>query len=244
MSFDLSLFDRTYSPKQPRKRSFLSDLRLEPTSLTRVDGGPHGRVYVKNGVEYPSVTNVLSVLPHPELDAWLARVGPEEAAKIQKRATDRGTLVHDAMESYVAGADPMKLVFNNASELMSFNTMRRAVDSYLDNVIAQEVFLVSEKLKMAGASDLVGNWCGVPSVIDYKTSDRLKNAEEVNSYWLQLTAYAFMLYEQYGHEVTQLVIVMAVNDLPHPTIMKRHIHIGDVVTLMNCREMFREVHGI
>lgn len=134
-----------------------------------------------SGDDYPSVTNVLGILPKPELDAWKASVGPEEVEKASLRATRNGSVAHSRMEEYVDGQDPSTFRFNSIRQLVTFETLRTAVDDHLTNVIAQEIYLYSDTLRMAGACDLVGSWDGIPAVIDYKTSGRPVFPEEIEN---------------------------------------------------------------
>ena len=61
-----------------------------------------GRKYnCPNGVSYPSVTTVLSILSEDAIAAWRKRVGEEEANKISHRASTRGTAVHSIIEKYL-----------------------------------------------------------------------------------------------------------------------------------------------
>ena len=57
-----------------------------------------GRVYTDpDNNPYPSITTVLSILSEKGIAAWRARVGEEEANRISKQATDRGTAVHETI---------------------------------------------------------------------------------------------------------------------------------------------------
>ena len=62
-------------------------------TLTREDGEKR-RYVTPNGVAYPSVTTVTSILNEDKIAAWRARVGEEEANKIGSKAATRGTAVH------------------------------------------------------------------------------------------------------------------------------------------------------
>jgi len=43
----------------------------------------------------PSVTNIIGeMIPDPELDKWIKKVGKEEADKITEAASNRGTAFH------------------------------------------------------------------------------------------------------------------------------------------------------
>ncbi len=193
---------------------------------------------------YPSVTNVLSILPKPELEAWKASVGPEVAAKSSERSTRYGTLAHARMEDYVDGADPDKFVFDNPRQLITFESLRTAVDGHVDNVVGQEIFLFSNTLRMAGACDLVADWDGVPAVIDYKTSGRHVYPEEVEHYFIQLGSYCAMLYELYGLVRKLLVIVMAVNEEETPHIMVQPVSGQLAARMLEVRGMYKEKYGI
>ena len=168
-----------------------------------------GRKYVApDGKDYPSVTTVLKHLSEDSIRAWRARVGEEEANKVSTRASMRGTSVHTMLEKYVNNDEDYKDgvmpdILATASSV--FDTLKENVDE----VWGQELALYSDHLNMAGRVDLVGVWNGVPSIIDYKTSRRLKKKEHITGYFLQCTAYAIMIEERTGIPVPQIVIVIA-----------------------------------
>lgn len=65
-----------------------------------------GRLYTDpDGNKYPSITTVLSILSEEAIQAWRARVGEEEANRISRQASSRGTTVHNIIEKYIAN-DP------------------------------------------------------------------------------------------------------------------------------------------
>jgi len=170
---------------------------------------PSGRKYMSpDGKAYPSVTTVLKHLGEDAIRAWRERVGEEEANKVSTRASRRGTSVHTMLEKYVNNDEDYKDgvmpdILATASQV--FKTLEENVDE----VWGQELALYSDHLNMAGRVDLVGVWNGTPSIIDYKTSRRLKKKEQITSYFLQCTAYAIMIEERTGIPVPQLVIVIA-----------------------------------
>ena len=168
-----------------------------------------GRKYVSpDGKDYPSVTTVLKHLSEDAIRAWRKRVGDEEANKVSTRASRRGTSVHTMLEKYVNNEEGYKDgvmpdILATASSV--FDTLEENVDE----VWGQELALYSDHLNMAGRVDLVGVWNGTPSIIDYKTSKRLKKKENITGYFLQCTAYAIMVEERTGIPVPQIVIVIA-----------------------------------
>jgi genome maintenance exonuclease 1 len=69
--------------------------------------------------------------------------------------------------------------------------------------------MYSEYLGIAGTCDTIAEYEGELAIIDYKTSEKPKPREWIENYFVQATAYAFMLKELTGLEVKKLVIIMA-----------------------------------
>ena len=181
-----------------------------------------GRVYTDpNNNTYPSITTVLSILSEDAIKAWRARVGEEEANRISKTASNRGTAVHDLLERYVNNESD----FDKEVEphiMQSFYDVKPVLDKCLTKVYSQEAGLYSERLGVAGRVDCVGEWNGIDSIIDYKTSKKLKKKEWIDSYFMQSTAYAIMWEERTGIPINQIVVVIAVdNEKPQIFIEKR-----------------------
>jgi len=180
-----------------------------------------GRKYVApDGKDYPSVTTVLKHLSEDSIRAWRARVGEEEANKVSTRASKRGTSVHTMLEKYVNNDEDYKDGVM-PDILATASTVFKTLEENVDEVWGQELALYSDHLNMAGRVDLVGVWNGVPSIIDYKTSRRLKKKEYITGYFLQCTAYAIMIEERTGIPVPQIVIVIAGDEGEQIFIEKR-----------------------
>jgi len=80
------------------------------------------------------------------------------------------------------------------------------------------------------AVDCIGEFDGVLSVIDFKTSKKIKTVEQVEDYWWQTTAYALFYEEIVGIPINDLVIIMAVeNDKPIVMQQKTSDHIEGLV---------------
>ena len=142
---------------------------------------PTGRVYCleDNGrkITFPSVTTVLSKLSKPDIDAWKERVGLEEANKISQIARDKGTALHDLLEQYVRKQGIDRNLYN-PMVFDDFEMVLPILDEHLGKVIAVEEILYSFRLNTAGRVDLIGEWGGVPHVIDFKTSKKEKERHE------------------------------------------------------------------
>jgi genome maintenance exonuclease 1 len=87
---------------------------------------------------------------------------------------------------------------------------------------------------MAGRVDLIAEWDGVLSVIDFKTSKKIKKKEDIQDYFAQCTAYSGMYEEHVGKSIDQIVIIMAVQDeKPLIFIEKTDDHIVTLVEHIN-----------
>jgi ATP-dependent exoDNAse (exonuclease V) beta subunit len=79
-------------------------------------------------------------------------------------------------------------------------------------------------LKTAGRCDLIAEYDGVPSVIDFKTSRKLKKEEWIESYFLQTTVYSMMFESMYKIKVPQIAILIAVDHEPPQVFVKDRGH--------------------
>jgi len=184
----------------------------------KVETGKNGRKYVApTGESYPSITTVLGVLSRAGIAAWRARVGEEEANRVSHRATTRGTAVHDLVEKYLDNEELPEVLPHITASL---NNLKPSL-SRIGKIYAQEAPLYSKHLGVAGRVDCVGEYDGVPSIIDFKTSKKIKKKEWVTSYFMQEAAYAIMWEERTGMPITNLVTIMDV-DNESPCVFVEH----------------------
>ena len=178
-----------------------------------------GRVYVApDGSTFPSVTTVLSILGEDSIRAWRARVGEEEANKISHRASSRGTAVHSIVERYLRNEDTSDDLPHIKQSLAN---LRPILDQSIGKIFGLETALYSRHLGMAGRCDCIAEFDGVPSIIDFKTSRRVKKKEYISSYFAQMSAYAIMFEERTGMPITNTVVIMDVDD-NEPLVFKEH----------------------
>ena len=187
----------------------------ELEDITHSDGKRYYRI--SGSLWLPSVTTVLGSIPKPELDAWKARVGAVEANKVTRMAGSKGTGIHKVAERYVLNQQDYKKGAM-PSVIEGFNKIKMAIDEHLTLVNNNEFCLYSDHLKTAGRSDLLGDWDGTKSIIDFKQSNKPKRLEWIEGYILQTVCYAMMVYERIGIKVPQVVILVAVQDLSEPQI--------------------------
>lgn len=169
------------------------------------------RYYLDEDLEeaYPSVTSVLSFINAPKFAGWRKRVGEEAANRKTKRATTRGTRLHTLFEHYLNN-EPI----NDREEYqvplinLMFNAAKPVLDKRINNIFEQETFMRSTKLELAGTVDLIAEFDGELSIIDFKTSEREKPEEWLEGYFVQLSAYWAMFAEATGVVPTQLVVFL------------------------------------
>lgn len=191
---------------------------------------PKGRFYqTPTGEAYPSVTTITGQLGKAAIIAWRKRVGDEEANRISARAAGRGTRIHKLCEDTLNNA----LVEPSIFDAQTWSDMRKLLAD-IDEVHAIEAPLYSHHLKVAGTVDCIAKYKGKISVVDFKTSARIKTREDISNYFMQCAAYAVAFEERTGVPVSQLVILMTVdNEEPLVFIEKRDDWIGEFITLRN-----------
>jgi len=108
----------------------------------------------------------------------------------------------------------------------------------INNIHYQEVALWSEQLGLAGRVDCIGEFDGKLSVIDFKTSKKVKNLEDIEDYFWQTTAYALMYEELVGKPIDELVIIMAVQD-GEPILFKQKTS-DHIVGLVKAIDYYRK----
>lgn len=163
-----------------------------------------------NGQRYPSVTTVIADHGKEAILEWRKKVGDEKANEISRKATTRGTGVHKALETYLKNEDISSLeMMPNVKSL--FVRMKQELDAKVNNIHCLEDRLFSHQLKLAGTVDCIAEYKGVLSVIDFKTSVRLKKKENIGGYFMQGSAYATMFNEMTNLNIEQVVILIGVD---------------------------------
>ena len=133
------------------------------------------------------------------------RVGDEEADRITKRATKRGTDMHTLVEHYMKNEElPEVPPISDFLFKISKANLKR-----INNIYALEGSLYSKQLGIAGTVDCIAEYDGELAIIDFKTSAKPKPRGWIEHYFVQCMAYGCMLYELTGISVKKLVIIMA-----------------------------------
>ena len=169
------------------------------------------RVYATpNGEYYPSITTVIgnNAKKQAGLAKWRARVGKEKAAAISSRSASRGTKFHSITEDYLNNELDIKKYKDSPLPVVMFEQTKKTFDR-IGNIYLQEAFLYSKHLEVAGRVDLVAEFDGELSIIDFKTSAEPKREAYLYDYFIQETAYACCFQELYSLTVKQLVTIVA-----------------------------------
>ena len=169
----------------------------------------NNRFYCIQNSWMPSVTSVLKLVSDNKIAEWRRRVGVANADAISKMASERGTRIHAYCERALKGEE-LQLNLEDAeyfSRAFSNELLK------ITNVLAIEECVFSEKHGFAGTVDCIGEYDGVLSIIDFKTSTRLKQKRYIESYFMQTAAYSIAHEEMTGRRIEQLVIIIGVADL-------------------------------
>lgn len=182
--------------------------------LHRIDG--EVRLYeTPTGEKYPSVTTVIGAASDKSgLIEWRKRVGEEEATRVSRRATVRGTGLHSMWEKIVLNEefDRDEYKRTNITNYHMFKQVEDVLIENVDNIKCSEGSLFSHKLRVAGSVDLIADYKGKPSIIDFKTSGKTKRKEWITDYFLQTTLYSYMYWEMMKEMHSQLVVIIAVEE--------------------------------
>ena len=201
---------------------------MKPLSVEEKDGK---RFYVSpNSIKLPSVTTVLGHFKKAQIIEWRNRVGEKEANSISGRASVRGTKFHSLLEKYLRNEQNL---FEGVMPDMkqAFSDIRSTIDK-IDNIHYIEAPLYSEVLGVAGRTDVIAEFDGVPSIIDFKTSRREKKEEWITDYFEQATAYSLMYEELTSFQIHQVVIIISVDGLDKPQVfVKDRVNYIDSLTM-------------
>ena len=183
-------------------------IHYEYPTLKRVTSSDGTRVYeTPTGNKYPSVTTVTGLLKKDIIQAWRNKVGAEEANKISSTAARRGTRIHTLCEKYLLNEKVPLGMFDHEM----WNSLQPLLND-IDDIYALEQPLFSNHLQVAGTVDCIAKYKGKLSVIDFKSSRRLKTRDDIHDYFIQCSAYAVAFEEMTNIPVSRLVILMGVDD--------------------------------
>ena len=194
--------------------TFQHDLvKLTELSVKTVE---RGRFYeTPDGQSYPSVTTVTALEGRDNIEAWRKKIGEKKADEISKAAMMTGTRVHKLAEMYLRNEVFRQEDFFGET-LPNVQRMFEQLEILLNNNVgvikAIEAPLYSHSLRVGGRVDLIAEWDGELSIIDFKTSKKPKREDWIKAYYMQSCAYARMFEELTNITVRKVVIAIAVDN--------------------------------
>ena len=155
-----------------------------------------------------SITSVTSHFNKEIFVKWRKRVGNEEADRITKASTSRGTDTHTLIENYLLNRDlPTVQPLSDFLFRIAKTELNR-----INNIHCLEGAMYSLQLGVAGTTDCIGEHDGELSVIDFKTSKKPKPINWIENYFVQAMFYGMAYYEMTGIPIKKLVIIMTCED--------------------------------
>lgn len=182
------------------------DVELPKLERETIDGV---RYYdVTDGDKLLKLVSITSVTSHFNREIfinWRKKIGEEEAQKITKAATSRGTDMHSLVENYLYNK-----TLPSVPPLPDFLfKIAKAELNKINNIHCLEGALYSLQLGVAGTTDCIAEYDGELAVIDFKTSKKPKPREWIENYFVQAMFYGMAYYEMTGTPIKKLVIIMA-----------------------------------
>jgi genome maintenance exonuclease 1 len=181
-------------------------LNLQPLEREHIDGVRFYKIPDEEElIKMVSITSVTSHFNKEIFIKWRKKVGNEEADRITKKATSRGTDMHTLTEHYLKNEELPKV--QPISDFL-FKISKTELNN-INNIHALEGPLYSRQLGVAGTVDCIAEYNGELAIIDFKTSKKPKPRDWIEHYFVQCMAYGCMLYEMTGISIKKLVIIMA-----------------------------------
>jgi len=187
---------------------FKWDKKYNYTKFSRDDNNGL-RTYQVNEKKVPSVTTILQITQSEDkkesLENWKQRIGQDQAKKITLQAANRGTEMHYVLENYFNGIGYLNLSSDGATARLMAH---KIIDNFepLKIIYGSEVSLAYED-QWAGSTDLIGQFNGKETIIDFKQSNKLKKEEWIEDYFYQVAAYSLAHKKNYG-PIQQALIAM------------------------------------
>tara|TARA_B100000965_G_scaffold209872_1_gene175394 strand:+ start:1580 stop:2215 length:636 start_codon:yes stop_codon:yes gene_type:complete len=180
--------------------AFKEKYRYSKYHINKVDGL---RYYsISENLNVPSVT---SILKKTNSDKWYESSHVSDSIEI-------GNYMHTYLNHYISKNNDFVI------ESKNYSIAKKLAQTVIDNLIVEldEVWgseaTVLYKEQYAGTIDLIGVIDGKVTLIDYKSSYRRKNENEINEYFLQLAAYALAHDWQYHTKIESIIVFLAIRN--------------------------------
>ena len=173
----------------------------------------HGsRTYEIQGARLPSVTTILAKTKDDQfIKKWRQKMGYTEAERIANHSSLRGSAMHKFIEKYLKEAGYVDLTpIGQEAKPMAEKIIEIGLPP-VTHYYGSEITLHYPGL-YAGATDLICEHNGLDTIIDFKQTNRPKQREWIEDYFLQIAAYAMAHDYVYGSKIRQGIIMMCTPD--------------------------------
>ena len=201
----------------------------------------HGRFYkTPQGKVYPSSTTIVHLLNKKAIEQWEASIGKQQAEQIKQKAAENGSRWHKLMEDTLEyGKQTLSYV---DKFYRAYAKIYKEIFPRIGHVYAVERRMYSDELEVAGTADLIAEYDGVCSIVDWKTTSRYKSANDVTSYWCQLASYVVMAKERLDLDVKQIVLVFNDNDVSIYTLKDSRVDMW-IENFKKLRLKYKQLYG-
>ena len=161
-----------------------------------------------------SITTVIHHFTPDGIKQWRENMGEDVANYIMRVSSIRGTHVHKLVDSFLSNESLDNITREyGVTAVGLFNLMRPALER-ISNIVAVEkrVYSTDPAIMVAGTTDCVADYEGILSIIDFKTSSKMREQDTVDSWMIQATFYALAWECLTGQKISQLVIICATED--------------------------------
>ena len=115
------------------------------------------------------------------------------------------------------------------------------LEKKVGDIYCIEDYLYSDEYGVAGAVDMIAEYEGITSVVDFKTSNKDKKEEWIENYFIQGTAYAKMFTERTNIPCDQLVIfIMPDNCIPQIFVKTVDDYIPQLITAIEDFKIYQQ----
>ena len=171
------------------------------------------RIYNIQGFKLPSVTTILNRTKDQSfLKKWREKVGHDEAERIFNLSSKRGTAMHKFLEKHIEGYGYEDLTDIGVQAKPMAQKIIQTGLAPVSRYYGSEVTLYYPGL-YAGTTDLVCRHNDLDTIIDFKQSNRPKQEEWVEDYYLQIAAYAMAHDYVHRSNIQQGIIMVCTPEL-------------------------------
>ena len=139
-----------------------------------------------------SITTVIHHFTPDGIKQWRENMGEDVANYIMRVSSIRGTRVHKLVDSFLSNESLDNITREyGVTAAGLFNLMRPALEK-INNIITIEkaIYSADPAIMVAGTTDCVAEYEGILSIIDFKTSSKMREQDTIDDWCIQATFYA------------------------------------------------------